>query len=273
MISRWTDSISYGGADYSHGWLIPLGSLYVLWFKRRELIAAPKAVCQWGLAVIILALLLHWLGAKIQQTRLSLFALIMLIWGVPFYFLGWQVAKLLLFPAAYLIFCIPLTFLDTLSFPLRIFATSFSTQVANVLGIGAYSSGSRILSDGGGGFSFDVADACSGLRSLLAMTALTAFYANVRMTTQLKKWLLFLACIPLALAGNCARIISIIIISAAFGEQAALKIYHDWSGYIMFGVAFGLMLGVGALLNMNYRHQWQRFKAWLMAKEGTAEGR
>lgn len=273
MVSRWNDSISYGGADYSHGWLIPLVSLGVIWFKRRELIVAPKAICQWGLAVIVMALLLHWLGAKIQQTRLSLFALILLFWGVPFYFFGWQVAKLLIFPCAYLVFCVPLTFLDTLSFPLRIFATSFSTHVANALGIGVYSSGSRILSDASGGFSFDVADPCSGLRSLLAMTALTAVYAYATQKTQLKKWLLFISCIPLALAGNCARIISIIIVSAAFGEKAALKIYHDYSGYIMFIVAVSLMVGVGVMMNADYHKLWHRMKNWLLAAEPEATGR
>ena len=273
MVSRWNDSISYGGADYSHGWLIPLVSLGVIWFKRHELITAPKAICQWGLAVIVAALLMHWLGAKIQQTRLSLFALILLMWGVPVYFFGWQVAKLLIFPCAYLIFCVPLTFLDTLSFPLRIFATSFSTHVANALGIGVFNSGSRILSDASGGFSFDVADPCSGLRSLLAMTALTAVYAFATQKTQLKKWLLFLASIPLALAGNCARIISIIIVSAAFGEQAALKIYHDYSGYIMFIVAVGLMVGVGVMMNTNYRNLWQRMKNWLLVHEPDAGAR
>jgi len=273
MLARWNDSISYGGADYSHGPLIPLVSLAILWVKRRELIAAPKAVCQWGLAVIVLALAIHWLGAKIQQTRLSLGALVMLLWGVPLYFYGWRVGKLLIFPCTYLIFCIPLTFLDTLSFPLRIYATSFSTHLANILGIGVYCSGSRILSDTSAGFQFDVADPCSGLRSLLAMTALTAVYAFFTQKTLLKKWLLFFASIPLALAGNCARILSIIIVSAAFGEKAALKIYHDYSGYIMFVVAVSLMVGVGVLMNMNYRQQYQRIKRWLLTREGAAEGR
>lgn len=273
MLSRWNDSISYGGADYSHGPLIPLVSLAVLWVKRREFLTAPKAVCQWGLAVIVFALMIHWLGAKIQQTRLSLGALVLLLWGVPLYFYGWRVGKLLIFPCAYLIFCIPLTFLDTLSFPLRIFATSFSTHMANMLGIGVFNSGSRILSDTSAGFQFDVADPCSGLRSLLAMTALTAVYAFFTQKTQLKKWLLFFASIPLALAGNCARILSIIIVSAAFGEKAALKIYHDYSGYIMFVVAVSLMVGVGSLMNMNYRQQFQRFKAWLLTRESAAEGR
>jgi exosortase len=269
MVSRWSDSISYGGADYSHGWLIPFVSLGIVWTKRRELITVPRGLCQWGLAVIVAALLIHWLGAKIQQTRLSLAALILLLWGVPLYFFGWQVAKFLIFPCAYLIFCIPLTFLDTLSFPLRIFATAFSTHTANLLGIGVYSAGSRIMSDASGGFSFDVADPCSGLRSLLAMTALTAVYAYATQKTQLKKWVLFLASIPLALAGNSARILSIIIVSAAFGEKAALKVYHDWSGYIMFIVAVGLMVGTGVLMNTDYRQVWRRFKGWLTAREPT----
>ena len=267
MISRWNDSISYGNADWSFGWLIPLVSLGVIWYKRRELIVAPKAVCQWGLAVIVLALLLHWIGARAQQTRLSLGALILLIWGVPLYFFGWSVARLLIFPAAYLIFCVPLTFFDTLSFPLRIFVTSFSVHVANLVGIGVYNLGSKIF-DAAGSFNFDVADACSGLRSLLAMMALTAVYAYATQKTLTKKWLLFLSGIPLAMAGNCARIISIIITSAAFGEKAALKV-HDFSGYIMFIVCVSLMVGVGVLMKTNYRNVWRSFKGWLLAREPT----
>lgn len=270
MLSRWNDNISYGGADWSFGWLMPLVSLGVIWVKRRELIMAPRAVCQWGLAVIVVALAIHWLGAKIQQTRLSLLALILLVWGVPLYFYGWQMGKLLIFPCAYLIFCIPLTFLDTFSFPLRIFVTSVSTHLANTLGIGVYSAGSRIMSDALGGFSFDVADACSGLRSLLAMAALTAVYAYATQKTQIKKWLLFLTFIPLAMASNSARILSIIISAAAFGEKAAMKI-HDWSGYIMFIVAFSLMVGTGMLMNADYHQLWRRFKAWLTAQEPTVE--
>jgi len=271
MISRWNDSISYGGADYSHGWLIPFGSLAAIWIKRRELITAPKAASQWGLMVIVLALAMHWLGAKVAQTRFSLFALILLCWGVPFYFFGWPVAKLLIFPCVFLIFCVPLTFLDTLSFPLRMFVTSLSTHIANAFGIGVYSSGSQIHLDAANREGFDVADACSGLRSLLAMMAITAFYGWYSQKKMWKKWVLFLACIPLAVVGNTARIISIIIVSAAFGEEAALKIYHDYSGYIMFLVAVGLMLGVGLLMNTDYPHFWLRLKRWLLAREPTAD--
>ena len=166
MTSRWKDVASFGG-DYSHGWLIPFVTIAILWRQRKELAATPKSVSRVGLSVVILALLFHWLGAKAQQTRISLFGLVLLIWGIPFYFYGWQLAKRILFPCAYLIFCIPLNFLDTLTFPLRLMATAISTSMLNGLGIAVVRSGSTIRSLTGG-FDFDVADPCSGIRSLLA---------------------------------------------------------------------------------------------------------
>ena len=261
MIHRWNES----GGDLSHGWLIPFVSAGIIWFKRRELMSLPKNSSRVGLAVVVLALLLHWLGAKAQQTRLSLASLIMLMWGVPFYFYGWQVARLLLFPCAYLIFCIPLNFLDSLTFPLRIMVTIAATGLLNGLGIEAQRSGSAIYSTAAGGFNFDVADPCSGLRSLLAMTALTAVYAYLTQKTLVKQWLLFFASIPLAIIGNIARITTVALVAEAFGQKLASGLYHDYSGYVVFSVAIGLMVGVGSLLNLDYRGAWERWKQRLLS--------
>jgi len=166
----------------------------------------------------------------------------------------------LIFPCAYLIFCIPLNFLDTISFPLRIFAASASTSILNGLGIAAERSGSAIYSGAAGGFNFDVADPCSGIRSLLAMTALTAVYAYFTQKTLLKKWILFLCAIPLAMIGNMARIATIALVAQAFGERLALTLYHDYSGYVVFAVAIGFMVAIGSALNVNYREVWQQWK-------------
>ncbi|AKJ65103.1 exosortase A [Kiritimatiella glycovorans] len=264
MFARWRDKISFG-ADYSHGYLIPFVSLGVLWYKRRELFAATRRINYLGLGVVVMALAMHWLGAKMQQTRISLMSLILLLWGIPFYLLGWQTAKLLIFPCAYLIFCIPLNFLDTLAFPLRMFASTTSAQFLNSIGIAAVQRGSAIFS-GASGFEFDVADPCSGLRSLLAMTALTAVYAYFTQKTLLKKWLLFLCSIPLAVFGNVARITTIAMMAEAFGQQVALGIYHDYSGYILFAAAIALMVALGSLFNMNYREQFEKWKSSLFAR-------
>lgn len=260
MFYFWNSETMFDGADYSHGYLIPFVSLAVVWMKRNDIAAATKSVSRIGLAIVIVALLCHWMGAKAQQTRLSIFAVVLLTWGVPFYFYGWQVAKHLIFPCAYLIFCIPLNFLDTISFPLRIIAASASTSILNGLGIAAERSGSAIYSAAAGGFSFDVADPCSGIRSLLAMTALTAVYAYFTQQTLLKKWILFLCAIPLAMIGNMGRIATIALVAQAFGERLALTLYHDYSGYVVFAVAIGFMVAIGSALNVNYREVWQQWK-------------
>ncbi len=262
MVDRWDDDDGTG--DYSHGWLVPFVSGAIIWMKRRELAAAPKSVSRMGLALVVFALLLHWVGAKAQQTRLSLFGLVLLTWAIPYYFYGWRTAKLLIFPCSYLIFCIPLNFLDSLTFPLRIFATIISTAMLNGLGIAAERSGSAIYSMAAGGFSFDVADPCSGIRSLLALTALTAVYAYFTQRTVLRKWVLFLSSIPLAIVGNIARIVVVAIVAEAFGEQLALGLFHDYSGYVVFSVAIALMLGVGALLNTNFHEVRERCRHMLL---------
>lgn len=260
-LNRWSDRVAFGDADYSHGWLIPVVSLFIVWYRRKAILAAPKQVSNIGLAVIVAALVMHWVGAKMQQTRLSLLALILLLWGFPFYFFGWGVARQLVFPAAYLVFAIPLNFLEFVSGRLQLITSVISAHVLNGLGIVVRREGVRLFAESG--FSFEVAGACSGLRSLLAMTALTAVYAFFTQRGLVRQWLLFLCSIPLAVAGNIARITTIGLVAEAFGERLALGIYHDYSGYIVFSVGILLMVGIGSLINLDYRRLAQRWREQL----------
>ena len=256
MISRWGDEQSFG-ADYSHGYLIPFVSLWVIWFKREEYFAASKGICKWGLLVIVTALAMHWLGAKMQQTRISLISFIMLLWGIPLYFYGWPVARLLIFPCSYLIFCVPLNFLDALAGPLQHMASSLGQSVLEAMGIECQRVGTQLLSPY---FQLNVEAPCSGLRSLLAMTALTAVYAYFTQDTLVKKWILFLASIPIAVAGNVGRIISIALVSITAGQDFGTTLHHDWSGYVLFAVAISLMVGFGKLLQIDYAELFGKWK-------------
>ena len=258
MVKRWSDAF-FVGADYSHGWLIPAAAAWLVWRRRDELAAAPKSIAWQGLVIVIMGLLCHWLGAKAQQTRLSLFGLGLLIWGIPFYLCGKEVAKLILFPCAYLLLCIPLNFLDSLTFPLRLFATAVSVGLLNGLGLPLVRNGTAIHSPDGA-FSLDVADPCSGIRSLMALTAITAVYGYLTQKTLTKKWILFLSSVPLAIIGNIARIVLIALVREAFGPEAAMKA-HDYSGYVVFAVAVLCMLGLGNLLRKDFgevRDRWKR---------------
>jgi len=263
MVSRWSDKISFG-ADYSHGYLIPFVSIGVIWMKRQDLIDAPKSVAKTGLMVIILALMTHWMGAKMQQTRLSLIGLIGLLWGIPYFFLGWHVAKILIFPCAYLIFCVPLNFLDSMTFPLKMMATKASAGLLNGLGVEAIYHGSKITLVQNPDISYEVAAACSGLRSLLAMTAITAVYAYFTQKTLIKKWLLFICSIPLAVFGNMVRVTTIFLVAQAFGRAIADNLYHTYSGYIVFVAAIICMVGLGSMLNINLKEAWKKWKKNLL---------
>jgi exosortase len=256
MIARWSDKVSFG-ADYSHGYLIPFVSLGIIWYKREQFFSVPKQICMAGLYVIIAALLMHWVGAKMQQTRFSLISLILLLWGIPFYFFGWQVAKLLIFPCSYLIFCVPLNFLDALSFPLQQAATAIAYHMLNGIGIECERVGTQLISPY---FQLNVEAPCSGLRSLLAMTALTAVYAYFTQKTFIKKWLLFGLSIPIAVAGNIGRIISIALVSIVSGQKLGAGLYHDWSGYVLFTVAIRLMVATSKLLNLDYKELYIEWK-------------
>ena len=265
MFARWKDTISFG-ADYSHGYFIPFVSLGVLWYKRKEIFSVGVHTDSRGLAVVIFALILHWLGAKMQQTHFSLVSLVLLIWGIPFYLFGWELAKKLVFPCSYLIFCIPLNFMDIMAFPLRMFSTKLATGMLNGIGISAVQIGTAIRSTVAGGFEFDVADPCSGLRSLLAMTALTAVYAYFTQKTALKKWILFAASVPLAVVGNIARIVTVAVVAEAAGGKLALGIYHDYSGYILFTASITMMVVIGGLLNLEFSEVIKKCKSALLRR-------
>lgn len=248
MVTRWGDAtVSVG--DYSHGWILPLVSLFAIWQRRLDFAAAQRQVCWPGLWLVAFALVMHFTGFRAQQPRISLAAFILLAWSIPLFLEGKQVAKLLVFPCAYLLFCIPLNFLDELSFHLRMIVTVVSSIVLNGLGVATERVGSALFcSSAGGIFSLDVADPCSGIRSLLAITALAAGYSYFTQKVLWKKWVLFLLSIPMAVAGNIARVITIGIVAHVFGQKRAMDFYHDYSGYIVFVVVILLLMGVGDVL-------------------------
>ncbi|MEI8140034.1 MAG: exosortase/archaeosortase family protein [bacterium] len=244
MILEWNTK----SGEYSHGWLVPLVSLAAIWRIRKELVAVPKKVCGYGLGIIGLALLLYWFGIKAQQTRLVLMSLPLLLWGIPVFVFGWSAGRLFIFPCAYLAFCVPLVFIDAVAFPLRLLASSLSEVLLNGVGIPVSRAGTAITSLTGGRFNIDVADPCSGLHSLMAMAALGAAYAYFNHRRALAQWMLFIGSLPIAVAGNVIRVASIAVVATFFGQENAMTFYHDYSGYVMFGAAVLLMMGLGNLI-------------------------
>lgn len=247
LVMRWGDA-TFTVGEYSHGWLIPLVSAAALWAHRKALAVAPRRTHWAALTWVVAALVLHWVAARVQQPRLSLAAFVLLIWAIPSFLYGPTIGRLLAFPCFYLVFCIPMNFFDGLSFQLRILATGVSTGVLNGLGIQVVRSGSAIHA-ANGAFALEVADPCSGIRSLLAMTALTAAYAYFAQRVLWKRAVLFVSAIPLAVAGNVIRVLSIGIVAHWGGQERALHYYHEYSGYSVFIAAVLLMFAIEKALD------------------------
>ena len=240
--------------EYAHGYLVPLITAGLcVWKWRIRLHVVPLGSSAIGLWLVVAAIFLYWIGVRGTVACITAGSLIVLLFGVILYLAGWQWAKELWFPCVFLIFMIPLNFLDPLSLRLRMFVAETATGLLSTFGMAVYRVGTRICSSTHLFADLDVADPCSGLRSLVALMALASLYGYVTMDKGWKKWALFFASIPLAIIGNLARITTVALVAQGFGEDVAMKVYHDYSGYIVFSLAILCMIAFGALLNLNFK--------------------
>lgn len=247
--------------DMGHIWVVPLFSLAVVWMRRKELGVAVGRPSVLGLFGMLPGFLLFWIGTRGDQVRITQFGMFYLLWFSAYAVYGYKFAKLLIFPVVFLLFTVPLSFLDFFTVKLRFLTSALATSLLNGVGIPVVRIGTGIQCLSGEGFNLDVADPCSGLRSIFALTALTAAYAYMTQKTTLKKWLLFLCSVPIAVLGNLARIFSIALVANCCGQEAATGFYHDYSGYVVFLVGILLMMQVASLMSRSDKLKMKKERA------------
>ena len=234
--------------DMSYGWYIPLFSLYVVWQERRKIVESLGKPSVVGLLFVLPSLFVGFLGIRGLQVRFEILGFIGLLFGLTWTFFGRRTVGSVLFPIGFLLFCLPLhSYLDLVTIHLRLLAVSIASGVLQGCGVDIVRQGTMMASPTGA-FAIDIAEPCSGLRSLFAMMALTAGYAYFTQPTWFRRGLLFALSIPIAILGNVARIFSIVIIAATCSSDFATGFYHDYSGYIVFLVAILLMVATGGLI-------------------------
>lgn len=244
--------------DMSHGWLVPLFSLYVLWTQRRELKEDVGCPSLWGFLVCLPFIGSALLGARGLQVRLEQVGFVGLCMALPWAFFGIRVARRCVFPALFLLFTVPMTtYLDAVTIHLRLLASGTAFAVLKGFGMNVVQNGTAIVSQGTSPFSIDVAEPCSGLRSLVALTALTAAYAWYTQPTWKRRAALFACAVPLAVLGNVVRILSICLVAACANADFALGFYHDYSGYMVFLVAIVCMIACGEFIS-RWCESWNR---------------
>ena len=235
--------------DMSYAWYVPLFSLYVLWVERRKILSSVSSGDYLAVILAIPAIFVGFLGVRGVQLRFEQISFISLLLLIPWAFYGRRLAKSIFFAVLFLGFCIPLnSFLDIVTVHLRIFATSSAFVLLKGFGADVIRRGTMLFSQDGA-FSIDVAQPCSGIRSIFALMALTAGYAYFNQRTWAARAVLFALSVPLAVLGNVARIMTICLVGLYASGEFALGFYHDYSGYVVFVVAIAAMVASSELIS------------------------
>jgi exosortase len=234
-------------AQYSLAPIVPFVSGYFLWKKWPEVKELKRSPSVLGLVLILLAILLHLVGAVLDISGPSGVSIFLCILGGCLYFHSKALVRTLWFPLAYLAFMIPVPggVLDLIGFPLQLWASGSTAAILRAFGMEVTRTGVNLSVPG---FDFQVAEACSGMSSLVALFGVTAVFAYTCRLPDKQKWLLVFLALPIALAANIVRIITIALVGYEWGSNAAMNIYHDWSSPILFLVAICFMFAITGVL-------------------------
>ncbi len=239
--------------NQEHSKLIPFAVLFLVWYHRDRLRAARKEGSYLGLIFIAAGVLCYLVAARAFQPRVALFGFPFLVYGMVLFLWGREVARVLRFPIALLFFMIPLGAIEQMTFRLQFLIIGFVKVLSGLSGIAIYTVGTSIRPVNGD-WGFEIAEGCSGIRSLIAMVMLTAIYVHLNEKTVWKKITILAASVLFAIVGNAGRIFTIIILGQLGYPRFAGGIYHDWSSQlIFFPIALLCMLGFHRLLNIDYR--------------------
>jgi len=234
--------------NYSHGFLVPVIVGYLVWTKREKLRTLSLKPSIWGLVILIFGLIIYLVGVIGAEWFLKRSSLIIVLGGLIFYCHGMEFFKTLLFPLIFLIFMVPLPAIiyRSIAFQLQLFVSKVSVHLISFAGVAAHRTGNIIEVSTG---PLAVEEACSGMRSIMALLALTALFAYMMSESKLKQWILFACALPIAVVTNIIRVTATGIFAHYFGKEFAEGILHESFGLIVFVIALILLLLLNQCLN------------------------
>ncbi len=244
MIMDW-----YTYSDYSHGFLIPFISAYIIWTNREKISTIRIKPDNLGILVLIIGLIIFIIGITGAEYFTMRFSIIPIILGIVYFLYGREMVKSVLLPVGFLICMIPIPAIvfNTVAFPLKLLATNIATNIIQLANIPVVRDGNIIhLTD----MSLEVADACSGIRSLMSMVALGVAYAYIFERSMLKRTILVICIVPITIITNVARVTGTGILSHYMGPSAASGFFHEFAGIVVFLAAFAMFISVAAILKI-----------------------
>lgn len=228
MVDSWNER-----NDLLHGFAVPFLFIVFSWQAFRAMQSEKPSGGLGGLAILLLGLLFFVASARTIQPRLALIGIPFLISGAVIFVCGWKAGRHMLFPAFFWWFAIPVPGLNQMTNDLQVFVTQACYYVGSGVGMDLINTGNNIQSAGGKWY-FNIAEGCSGIRSLMALVMITAIFAYYTQKKLWKKVVVFGSALPLALFGNFCRVFTILVLAEFGFEDFAANAYHDFSGLLLF---------------------------------------
>jgi exosortase len=243
LVRQWSDE-----PDYSHGFLIPVVAAYLVWQRWPRLRAMPVAPAAAGLAVLIVGVALFVLAHMAAELFVMRASLVVVLAGLVLYLRGAGQLRLLAFPLVYLLLMVPppAIVVNAITFPLQLFAAGAATTTLQLLDVPVLREGNIITL---ANTKLEVAEACSGVRSLLALVAMATTYAYFTQPTLWRRALVVLSAVPIAILANAARVAGTGLLAHRFGDTVAQGFFHSFSGWLVFVAALLLLCLEGFVLD------------------------
>ena len=233
--------------NYGHGVFVPFLTAFLVWWKRDTIQEIKPEPYGPGLFVVLLGIILCLIGMAGNERFTMRASMIVVIFGVFMSLLGMRGAKVLSFPVFYLLLMIPLPYIIyyAVASPVKLFATKWAVFFVDLLRISVHNEGNIIYLSN---TTLEVADACSGLRSLMSLFTFGLVFAYTAQRTFLCRSVLVTAIIPIAIISNIIRIIITAMLAYYKGPETAHGFLHDTSGMVVYTVATVLIFGVNEIL-------------------------
>jgi len=227
--------------NYSHGFLIIPIALYFVWERREKLVAASRRPSWLGLVVLAGGIGILLAGLWGSELFLSRVALLPVIAGIVLFLLGWNHLRILTFPIAFLLLMIPIPAIifNQIAFPLQMFASRVGEWAISAAGIPVLREGNVLIL---ARTTLEVAEACSGIRSLVSLITLGIVYGYFMDPRLWVRMLIVASAVPVAILANGARVAGTGMAAHWIGKEAAEGFFHEFSGWIVFLFAFVMIL-------------------------------
>ncbi|HKN73221.1 MAG TPA: VPLPA-CTERM-specific exosortase XrtD [Terriglobales bacterium] len=239
--------------NFSHGIFVPLFALFVLWQDRKKLGAIAPNPSWSGLPLEVVSMVMLVLGVLGAELFFSRVSLLVLLAGLVILFQGWTFFRAVLFPWAFLILMIPIPSLviSRVTFPLQLLASKLASVLLEQVGVPVFREGNLLTL---ARIQLDVAEACSGIRSLLTLVTLAIIYGYLLETRRWVRVVLALSAVPIAVMANSVRIVGTGLLAEYWDPDKAMGFFHTFQGWLIFVVALIMLFAVHRLICLIWKN-------------------